>query len=290
MTFNSYQRENSVDQKYLYQGKEVQKELDLATYDFHARMYDPVLGRSFQTDPMSELFFDHSPYSWVKNNPLLRIDPTGMTDFTFDKKTGEIKQVGELNDEPDRILKTNRKGEVKYKKKSGEAKVALGGIEQGILKDGQNFKNDDQIINVGGEGQASLEGVEDFVTRFSEHVGVEIAGAYLSQEDKAGAAISKVYIDEYQGNEVKKSSASLTKLFTDPSLSGFNTITSFHTHPSNVGASRTDVERPSGVHDGGGDLRFRDNQRSYFYNFLILTRTANYPYRAQRTNYTNWRR
>lgn len=142
-----------------------------------------------------------------------------MTEFRFNKKTGEITQIGEANDEPDRILKTNRKGEVKYKK-NGEAKVALGDIEQGILADGQNWKTDDQIIDVGGEGQASLEGVEDFVTRFSEHVGVEMSGEYLSQEDKADATISKVYVDEYKGNKPKQSSASFTKLFTDPSLKG----------------------------------------------------------------------
>lgn len=238
---------------------------------------------------MAELFYDHSPYSWVKNNPILRIDPTGMTDFTFNKKTGEVTQVGEANDEPDRILKTNRKGEVKYKK-NGEAKVALGGIEQGILADGQNWKTDDQIINVGGEGQASLEGVEDFVTRFSEHVGVEFSGAYLSQEDKADATISKVYVDEYEGNKPKQSSATFTKLFTDQSLKGFNTITDFHTHPSNIGVSRTDVERPSGTTGQGGDLAHRDSQRSYFYNFLILTRTATYPSKVQRINYTNWKK
>lgn len=158
------------------------------------------------------------------------------------------------------------------------------------MADGQNWKTDDQVINVGGEGQASLGGVEDFVTRFSEHVGVEIAGAYLSQDNSADANISKVYIDEYQGNKTKESSATFTKLFTDSSLKGFNTITSFHTHPSNIGVSRTDVERPSGTTGQGGDLSFRDNQKSHFYNFLILTRTATYPNKVQRIPYTNWKR
>lgn len=133
--------------QFKYQGKELQTDFDFNTYDFHARMYDPLLVRTFQPNPMADQFFDHSPYSWVKNNPIGRIDPSGMTDFTFDKKTGEITQVGEVNDEPDRILKTNRKGEIKYKK-NGEARVALGDIKQGILKDGQNFKTDDQTIDV----------------------------------------------------------------------------------------------------------------------------------------------
>jgi len=289
LTFNEYQNQDEQENFNLYQGKELQEDLGLNTYDFHARMYDPALGRTFQTDPMSELFYDHSLYSWVKNNPLLRIDPTGMTDFTFDKKSGAVTKVGEANDEPDRILKTNRKGEVKYKK-NGDAKVALGGIEQGILADGQNWKTDDQVIDVGGEGQASLGGVEDFVTRFSEHVGVEISGAYLSQEDKADASISKVVIDEYQGNQSQKSSMTINRVLASPALKGFNTITDFHTHPSNLNIDRADVERPSGTTGTGGDLSYRDGQRSFFYNFIILTRTANYPKKVQKIDYTNWKK
>lgn len=75
-----------------------------------------------------------------------------MTDYTLDKKTGDVKQVGEKNDDPDRILKTNRKGEVKHKK-NGEAKVAMGGIEKGILKDGINFQKNDNVIAAGGKGE-----------------------------------------------------------------------------------------------------------------------------------------
>jgi hypothetical protein len=245
---------------------------------------------------MAETRIEWSPYAYCLNNPILRFDPNGLTDFTFDKKTGDVAQVGEANDDPDRILRTNRKGEVKYNK-NGEAKVSVDGIEQGILKDGQNFKTDDQVISVGGESQPSLAGVEDFVTKMGEYVGVEIAGAYLSTEKGSDAKISKVYIDEYAGNESQKSSISLSKLAVlpsgstvDPSLQGFNTTTAFHTHPSNLGISRTDVERPSGTTGAGGDLGFRDNNRSYFQNFLILTRTAIYPSSVQKIPYTNWTR
>lgn len=34
--------------------------------------------------------------------------------------------------------------------------------EQGVLKDGQNYKNNDQVIRVGGDGQPTFKGVDDF--------------------------------------------------------------------------------------------------------------------------------
>ena len=87
-SFNSWHV--SPKNNYLYQGKEEQQELE--TYDFHARMYDPWIGRTFQIDPMSDKYFFFSPYSWVANNPLLIMDPTGMTlDFShLDKSERKV--------------------------------------------------------------------------------------------------------------------------------------------------------------------------------------------------------
>ncbi len=61
----------------MYQEKEFDNTFDLNTYDFHARMYDPALGRTFQMDPHAENYFSLSPNSFFANNPLLFIDPTG---------------------------------------------------------------------------------------------------------------------------------------------------------------------------------------------------------------------
>ncbi|WP_459210600.1 DUF6443 domain-containing protein [Aquimarina rhabdastrellae] len=62
---------------YGYNGKEDNEELGLDWYDYHARMYNPTLGRMLQIDPHSDSYFGINPYNYVLNNPTLMIDPDG---------------------------------------------------------------------------------------------------------------------------------------------------------------------------------------------------------------------
>jgi RHS repeat-associated protein len=63
---------------YKYSDKELQTELNLNTYDFGARHYNPVLGRWVVIDPMAEASEELSPYNFVENNPMNLMDPDGM--------------------------------------------------------------------------------------------------------------------------------------------------------------------------------------------------------------------
>ncbi|HNP53053.1 MAG TPA: RHS repeat-associated core domain-containing protein, partial [Ferruginibacter sp.] len=252
---------STLENRYKYNGKELQNHefsdgSGLELYDFGARDQDPQIGRWWTIDPLANKKIWLSPYNFCSNNPINNIDPNGLTDFAINKKTGEVKQVGEKNDDPDRLLKTNRRGIVKTGK-SGP-KVAIDNIEKGILKDGMNFKKNDNLIAVGQQGQPSVNGVQSFTLQLSNYVGVEIGGALLSKDKSSQTDF--VALGYFKDNTITSTKSNGQGVW------GSNKVTEmFHTH-TNASSEEKIIPSQSDRRTRDGNLEIKPNMK-----FTIIT-------------------
>ena len=130
------------DNDYLYNGKELNKELGLGLYDYGARFYDPVVGRFPSTDRFSEKFSFQTPYAYAAGNPINFIDVNG--DSIFIKHKGEIIKYdnGKVTD-----AKTGKAYTGKFVNKKGKLK--------GFFK--RTVKALNKIRNGGVNGQKLIE-------------------------------------------------------------------------------------------------------------------------------------
>lgn len=78
--------------RYLYTGQEWDRELGL--YNYHARQYDPSLGRFYTPDSAHQF---PSPYAYVGNNPIVSVDKTGNARRI-------IAYLGNVNEAEDLII------------------------------------------------------------------------------------------------------------------------------------------------------------------------------------------
>lgn len=234
---------------YGFNGKEEQDELGLQWMDFGARNYDKWLGRWMNVDPLSEIAPDKTPYHFVSNNPINRIDPNGLTDYKVNSD-GEVSQVGDPNDDPDRILKTRSDGSVKRygdgifgfltkKSKRGLAKVSVDNVAKGILSDGQNFSTEEGALIGLGEGanSANRSEVFEFMLDLSEHLNIEVgATLYSDSESSVSSDPTHIGIASIRRNSISASNSGFSidsyKARNNLWESSFNEIGRAHTHPT----------------------------------------------------------
>jgi RHS repeat-associated protein len=72
----NYHRNTTNKSQFVYSAYE--RSEDLGTYDANARMFDPIVPRFWQIDPLAENDGSFSPYNYTFGNPINFIDPSGM--------------------------------------------------------------------------------------------------------------------------------------------------------------------------------------------------------------------
>jgi RHS repeat-associated protein len=73
----AYRYDAGEENKFLYNGKELQEDLGLDWYDYGARMYMPDIGRWGVIDPAADVLEMSTPFAYSLNNPINFIDLDG---------------------------------------------------------------------------------------------------------------------------------------------------------------------------------------------------------------------
>jgi len=95
--------------KYLYNGKEIDNEMNM--YDYRARFLGldiPVWGA---VDPLAEKYYSSSPYMYVRGNPILRVDFGGLSDGDYYDKN--LKHIGWDGSNDGKIYVVTKRKDVK---------------------------------------------------------------------------------------------------------------------------------------------------------------------------------
>ena len=216
--------------------KELTTDLGINTYDFTARSQYPMASRFDQPDKKSGDYTRLSPYIFCAADPINFSDPTGMDIYRFDKKTGDVVLNQKTDDEFDQIgvFKINKEtGEYELQtNRKGKAKTLVDKVEKGILKDGMNLKEQDNVWQVGGEGNPSVEGFQEFVLELSDIVELELRGYYYAEEESD--KISYVRMGRYKNNTNRESRAGTNRRRFPYLTPNYYIHTCWHTHPTNA--------------------------------------------------------
>ena len=101
---------NNTIPKYAFNAKELDEETGM--YYYEARYYAPPTFIS--RDPLMSEKPWLTPYHYCSNNPIGRVDPNGMMDTDFGvMPNGKVKQIGQSNNNPDRLYALDAEGNKK---------------------------------------------------------------------------------------------------------------------------------------------------------------------------------
>ncbi len=118
LTFNSYQRENGLANKFVkFQGQEHVDDLALNWDSFKWRNHQPEIGRFFSIDPLAEKYLYNSPYAFSENKVVAHIELEGLESVlnTLTKVAGQkstMQHIRNANNSINIPLKVSGSGQI----------------------------------------------------------------------------------------------------------------------------------------------------------------------------------
>jgi RHS repeat-associated protein len=202
--------ENRKD-KFTYNCQELVSDLNLGWNDYGFRMYDAIIGRWSVVDPLVENRNWLTPYNYVQNNPIVRIDPNGALDANarnfdqgskfiredvFEQKRIDAARRGKIGDSPTcpkgkefNVYRENRNLFTYAGKGENGQNIVLNGDGSGPVINGKSHKSTSK--------DASLSSGDDFFDDLNTSLGAfDIAqgakGELISYASKANPAINEL--------------------------------------------------------------------------------------------------
>lgn len=206
-------------------------------YDYGARNYDPSIGRWMNIDPLAEVQPDKTIYNYCSNNPVSRIDPTGMLDGEFRNENGDVVGNDGIQDEKVYVIKTTEKSFESGAPSAGITKKEAKATEEFIRANSGNtsaFQGNDIAYKNTVEIESNTETRQSMVDVVNQDTGK--GGTDAANNREYGGIIKR------DGTAKQQTPGAVSNPDSDKTASFSATVyfddqVTFHSHPSGKGAN-----------------------------------------------------
>lgn len=239
-------------QPYKYNGKELDAKKGLNWYDYGARHYDAALGRFTTMDPMAGKYYEWSPYTYCKNNPVNRIDPDGKDDYIVDNR-GRLRLSRKVTNSSTDYL-YNYSGNPK--KPIGDKRVEVNDTQflPGLL----DMQRENEGYSTSGSTQNLQDAAEVFKFAADNSKAEWRLDIYDDKGEKTAVVATKQDADHVQNADVARVGLSVKGI----------QVANIHSHPSPLGTKggSSDDMRNAKHSPTRNAVYFKANQTLYEYN------------------------